>query len=111
MIMKIGVIDIGSNSVRLALTADGKTLFKRIKTTRLSEGLSFTGKLCGAAIERTAQTVAEFAAQAKGEGAEKLFAFTTAAVRSASNGGEFVVRARELGVAVEVIKTELPTIP
>ncbi len=106
MIMKIGVIDIGSNSVRLALTADGKTLFKRIKTTRLSEGLSFTGKLCGAAIERTAQAVAEFAAQAKREGAEKLFAFTTAAVRSASNGGEFVARARELGVAVEVISGE-----
>ena len=38
--MKIYAIDIGSNSVRLAAMADGKTLFKRLITTRLGEGLS-----------------------------------------------------------------------
>lgn len=33
--MKCSVIDIGSNSVRLLLWADGKTLYKKLCTTRL----------------------------------------------------------------------------
>lgn len=102
--MKIGVIDIGSNSVRLALSADGKTLFKRIKTTRLSEGLSSSGKLCRAAIERTAQAVAGFKLQAQSERADKVFAFATAAVRSASNGSQFTAYVKEnYGIDIEVI--------
>lgn len=88
--MKTGIIDIGSNSVRLALMADGKTLYKRLKTTRLGEGLSLTGKLSSEAIKRTAEAVGQFKRQALSDGAEKVYAFATAAVRSAENGGEFV---------------------
>ena len=40
--MKAAVIDIGSNSVRLMLWADGKVLFKTLKTTRLGEGTAFS---------------------------------------------------------------------
>ena len=79
--MKISAIDIGSNSVRLATFADGKTLFKRLKTTRLGEGLSLTGRLKEEAIERSAQAVANFYREAKADGAEKVYAFATAAVR------------------------------
>ena len=55
--MKISVIDVGSNSVRLAMLADGKTLYKRLATTRLGEGLSVTGKMTADAVERTAQAI------------------------------------------------------
>ena len=58
--MKIAAIDIGSNSVRLMLWADGKTLYKKIATTRLGEGLISTGAMSGQAIARTAQAVAAF---------------------------------------------------
>ena len=102
--MKFGVIDIGSNSVRLMLRADGKTLYKSVKTTRLGEKLSLTGGLQNSAMQRTANAVSELIVQANADGAEKVFLFATAAVRSAKNGGEFVSLVKEkTGVSVDVI--------
>ncbi len=105
--MKISAIDIGSNSVRLALVSDGKTLYKRIRTTRLGEGLSFSGVMKDGAIERTALAVADFVNCAKAEKADKLYAFATAAVRSAGNSQTFINRVKQLcGVDVDVISGE-----
>ena len=106
--MKTGIIDIGSNSVRLALSADGKTLYKRVKTTRLSEGLSISGKLNRAAIERTAKAVADFKTEAEEQGAQKVYAFATAAVRSSINGCEFTQYCKEqYGIDIDVISGEV----
>lgn len=105
--MKTAVIDVGSNSVRLGMIADGKTLYKRIETTRLGEGLSFCGSVKPEAIERSARAVSAFFEAAKREGAENVYVFATAAVRSAVNGGDFVKRVRELcGLCVDVISGE-----
>ena len=105
--MKISAIDIGSNSVRLALVSDGKTLYKRIRTTRLGEGLSFSGSMKDEAIERTALAVADFVNCAKAEKTDKLYAFATAAVRSASNKAQFLARGKELcGLEIDVISGE-----
>lgn len=105
--MKISVIDIGSNSVRLATFADGKILYKRLETTRLGEGLSFTGSMKEEAIERSARAVSAFVQTAKDEGAQKIYAFATEAVRSASNGNVFCDRVKELcGITVEVLSGE-----
>lgn len=105
--MKIAVIDVGSNSVRLMMWADGKTLYKKLNTTRLGEGLNATGKLSAQAIERTAQAVNCFKQEAISGGAQKVYAFATAAVRSSSNGAQFVSRAREIsGIEVDVISGE-----
>ena len=105
--MKIAVIDIGSNSVRLMMWAGGKTLYKRICTTRLGEGLASSPLLRSEAIVRTADAVSVFAAQAASEGADRLYAFATAAVRSAQNGAEFCERVKELcGLNVDVVPGE-----
>ena len=105
--MKYAVIDIGSNSVRLLLWADGHTIYKKINTTRLGEGIAFTGALSSAAMERTKAAIAGFCAAAEQDGAEKLYAFATAAVRSAKNGAEFVRLVREdCGVEIDVIGGE-----
>jgi exopolyphosphatase/guanosine-5'-triphosphate,3'-diphosphate pyrophosphatase len=105
--MKICIIDIGSNSVRLAMIADGKTLYKRLATTRLGEGLTFTGKISTDAMGRTVKALNDFKEFAKEEGAEKLFAFATAAVRSASNREEFLSLVKsECGIEIEVISGE-----
>lgn len=105
--MKISVIDVGSNSVRLATMADGKTLYKRMNTTRLGEGLSQSGLISAEAAERTAQAVADFHAQAIEEGAQKVYIFATAAVRSAQNRNDFLERVKNLcGAEVEVVSGE-----
>lgn len=105
--MKISAIDVGSNSVRLATFAGGKTLYKTLKTTRLGEGLSLTGRLKEEAIERSALAVAEFYRKAKEDGSGKVYVFATAAVRSSVNGQAFVDRVKELcGLQVEVLSGE-----
>jgi exopolyphosphatase/guanosine-5'-triphosphate,3'-diphosphate pyrophosphatase len=104
---KIAVIDVGSNSVRLMLMADGKVLYKTLATTRLGEGLADTPYLNEQAIERSALAVADFYTRAKEEGAEETYAFTTAAVRFAKNGDEFVQRVKQLtALCVEVLSGE-----
>ena len=90
LMKKISVIDVGSNSVRLAMMADGKNFYiKKLATTRLGEGLSVTGKISAQAGERTANAVADFKNYALSQGAQKVYVFATAAVRSAVNRQEF----------------------
>lgn len=105
--MKISVIDVGSNSVRLMVMADGKTLYKRLDTTRLGEGLATSGVLKPEAIERTARAVQIFAAAAELSGAGTPYVFATASVRSAANGADFVARVKQLcSIDVDVISGE-----
>ena len=105
--MKISAIDIGSNSVRLATFEGGKTLYKRLCTTRLGEGLASSGKISPEAMARTANAVKDFYLTAKSENAQKVYAFATAAVRSASNGGDFLNCVKELcGLDISVLSGE-----
>lgn len=105
--MKLGIIDVGSNSVRLMLWADGITLYKKMKTTRLGEGLNSSSRLMEAAMTRTADAVKEFKLAAETDGAEKVLAFATAAVRSAQNGADFVKKVKgEAGLLLDVISGE-----
>ncbi len=102
--MKTGVIDIGSNSVRLMMWEDGKTLYKSINTTRLGEGTQMQKHLLPEAIERTVKAVAEFEKKAKGEGAEKVYAFATEAVRSSDNRDDFLSAIQDAcGIFVDVL--------
>ncbi len=104
---KFAVIDIGSNSVRLMFVADGKVLYKRLNTTRLGEGIAQNPRLNEAAIERSASAVAQFYAQAKAEGAERVLAYATAAVRTAENGRTFIDRVYALcGLPIDVVDGE-----
>ena len=87
---KFAVIDVGSNSVRLMFVADGKVLYKALNTTRLGEGLASSSVLKEEAIARSVNAVVDFYDKAIAEGAENVYAFATAAVRSATNGQAFV---------------------
>lgn len=105
--MKIAAIDVGSNSVRLAVIADGTTLFKRHLSTRLAENISVTGLLSPEAIERTALAIREFSLEAQTQNVARTYAFATAAVRSAQNKTQFINRVKELcGLEVDVISGE-----
>ena len=101
--MKLAIIDIGSNSVRLMLWADGKSLYKKVATTRLSESLAENGILSEAAITRTAQAVEEFCREGEAQGAN-VYAFATAAVRQSRNGEEFCACVkRRCNLTVDVV--------
>lgn len=105
--MKISAIDIGSNSVRLLLWADGHSLYKKVDTTRLGEGLAATGRLSAAAMSRTVEAVGRFALEAERQGSDKLYVFATAAARGAENGAEFVRLVKDkCGINVDVISGE-----
>ena len=99
----LAIIDIGSNSVRLMLWADGKSLYKKISTTRLGSGLANGPLLSRDAIERSAEAVRNFFEEGQSQGAS-VHAFATAAVRRAENGGAFCDRVKSLcGLDVDVV--------
>ena len=104
---KFAVIDVGSNSVRLMLVADGKVLYKTLETTRLGEGLAHSKTLKQEAISRSAKAVASFYFQAIDEGAERVYSFATAAVRTAENGRDFLSTVKALcPLDVEIVSGE-----
>lgn len=103
--MKYGVIDIGSNSVRLMISVDGNTLRKDVLTTRLAEKMGTEKVLQESAIERTVSAVSFFVEKAKIEGADEILIFATAAVRQAVNKQVFLDRVKSLAsLSVEVIE-------
>ena len=104
--MKIAIIDIGSNSVRLMLWADGKTLYKKISTTRMGAGLHGSGLISEEAMQKTVHAVSLFTREGSAAGAG-VYAFATAAVRTASNGDELCRRVfTACGVSVDVVSGE-----
>ncbi len=105
--MKYGVIDIGSNSVRLMISLNGKTLYKLVNTTRLAEGMGFNKVLKAQSVDRTVSAVCFFVEKAKLEKVDELYIFATAAVRSATNSEIFVNAVKQrVGYDVDVISGE-----
>ncbi len=103
-----GVIDVGSNSVRLMMWQNGRTLYKKVSVTKLAEGLGKGSKLQVDAIDRTARAVSFFVDEARNKNADEIFIFATAAVRQASNGEDFTNKVKALcNINVDVISGEL----
>src|SRR6478672_9308557 len=94
--MRVGVVDIGTNSTRLHVADDGGLTERRrgSKVTRLGDRLGQTGVLNEDAMERVLATVREYRAILDEEGAERTVAVLTSAVRDAANGEDFLARVR-----------------
>jgi exopolyphosphatase/guanosine-5'-triphosphate,3'-diphosphate pyrophosphatase len=84
-------IDCGTNSTRL-LIADtrGVPLERKMRITRLGEGVDATGALGADAMDRCLSTLREFRRQMDQFGVDRGRLVATSAVRDASNGDEFL---------------------
>lgn len=106
IVYPVGVIDIGSNSVRL-MTVCGEKKQKHIITTRLAEG-KVENRLANASILRTVNAVSLLFEKAVKEGCNTVFIFATAAVRNSINGDVLTCAVkRATGISVDVISGEL----
>jgi len=105
----VAVIDIGSNSGRVAVYALDRAGHLRLITAsraplRLVHDVDLTGSLSEDAMARTMTAVRDFHALAIGAGARRTAAIATAALRDAGNGARLIDRIRrEIGIAVRLI--------
>jgi exopolyphosphatase/guanosine-5'-triphosphate,3'-diphosphate pyrophosphatase len=106
-----GVLDIGSNSVRLVgYSGSARTplpIYNERAFCRLGESVSATGRIAGPQRKLALETFRRFRVIAEQLGIRDMAAFATAAVRDASNGAEFVAEAEGvLGHKIRVLSGE-----
>lgn len=93
MAVKVAVIGIGSNSVRmLAAEVEGdkaRRLWRDREGTRLFAGLDAQGNLRPEVMATTVSAVRRMAQEARAQGVEKVHLFATSATRDAANQAEF----------------------
>src|SRR5215831_1865723 len=92
--MRVGVVDLGTNSTRLLVADvdDGNVeeLERRTEITRLGEGVDERRKLLPLPIARVRNVLAEYRRELERQGAERVLAIATSAVRDAENGEAFL---------------------
>ncbi|MEO3792299.1 Ppx/GppA phosphatase family protein [Nonomuraea sp. B10E15] len=107
--MRLGVLDIGSNTVHLLVVdahrgARPMPAYSHKVELRLSEHLGDDNRLAGKGIERLGAFVEEAVALAEDKGVEDLVAFATSAVREASNGEQVLAEIdQRCGVDITVL--------
>lgn len=105
--VRVGVVDIGTNSMRLLITGPEGEVLRRAVVTGLGKGVDATGLLNQDLIDLTVGVLAEFGRQMDEANVEKRAAIATSATRDASNRDAFLDQAEEvLGVRPDVIGGE-----
>jgi len=91
---RFGVVDLGSNSVRLVvyegLLRNPHAIFNEKAVLGLGRGLHMTGRLNEEASAQTLTVLGRYHALAQGMGADPVEVLATAAVRDATNGASFM---------------------
>src|SRR5512147_2780084 len=110
--IRIGAVDIGTNSVRL-LVADVdeqqrlRTAHRMGEISRLGEGLDRTGLIDEHAAARTLDCIERFVQEAEYSGASCVRVAGTNALRVARNGPEVAHRfSQRIGYVVEILSGE-----
>jgi len=109
---RVAGFDIGTNSLRV-LVADVDDLSRFVSTlrlgfaVRLGEGLSSSGRVSEAALERTARVLGKSAQLARRLGASRMLAGATHVLRVASNANEAVAALEEAAnMSIEILSPQ-----
>src|ERR1700712_3621171 len=106
---RCGVVDLGSNSVRLVVyeghTRNPTPIFNEKAVLRLGRGLQTTGRLNDEGMAQALTVMHRYHAVARAMDAEPFEVLATAAVRDADNGPAFVqaLRDRLPGVPITIL--------
>ena len=108
--MRLACIGIGSNAIRLLVAqwqaGQLQVVSRERRGTRLFAGL-VGGRLTQESMHTSVAAVAELAALARAQNAQRVFVFATSVVRDAQNGETFTARCEEAcGARVEIITGE-----
>ena len=92
--MRVGIVDLGTNSTRLLVADvdDGRVeeIERRTEITRLGEGVDERHRLLPLPIARVRNVLAEYRRELDAQGAERVLAIGTSAIRDAENGEAFL---------------------
>ena len=103
----VGIIDIGSNSVRFVAYGGAErvpsVLFNEKLMAALGRGVARNGKLDDQAMDLTLRALARFRQLAKEMGLNRLHTVATAAIRDADNGKAFLKRIADVGLKPRLI--------
>ncbi len=106
-----GALDLGTNNCRLLLARPTRRGFRVVdafsRIIRLGEGVSQTGHLSDAAMDRTAEALRICAAKLARANVQRARCVATEACRIARNGSHFLDRVRrDLGLDIEILSRE-----
>ena len=106
--MRLGAIDIGTNSMRLLIAdyIDGKFYNRQkfVNTTRIGQDVDREGYISKDAINRNIDALKEFVDKSRQENCEYIYAIGTSALRDSKNKEEFLKLAKEeANIEVEII--------
>jgi exopolyphosphatase/guanosine-5'-triphosphate,3'-diphosphate pyrophosphatase len=101
-------LDLGTNNCRLLIARPHEAGFRVLdgftRIVRLGEGLSTTGRLSDAAMERTMEALRLCRNKLREHEPTRMRLIATEACRSATNGEAFIARVeRELGLKLEIV--------
>jgi exopolyphosphatase / guanosine-5'-triphosphate,3'-diphosphate pyrophosphatase len=104
----VAAVDCGTNSTRLLVVGDdGRTLDRRMRITRLGQGVDASGMLRDDAVERTLAVLREYRAAMDGLDVRTGRLAATSAARDATNGEQFLDAASEVtGLRAELLSGE-----
>jgi exopolyphosphatase/guanosine-5'-triphosphate,3'-diphosphate pyrophosphatase len=88
--MRVGVVDVGSNTVRLLVASRGETIEQRRAVLALGASIERTGAIPDVKLAETADIVAGFVAVARQRRAERVEVLVTSPGRQAANGEELL---------------------
>jgi exopolyphosphatase/guanosine-5'-triphosphate,3'-diphosphate pyrophosphatase len=110
-VTRVGIVDLGSNTVRLVVYACEEEKSYRLvdqirEPIRLAEGAAAAGRLSEAAMERALTALGLISDYIHDMHLADVKVVATSAARDVANGAEFIDSVRDLGLEVDVLDGE-----